>query len=77
MLPHGIIGLDPADLPGVHVPATVVWGQYDSVDSPSAGRRTAAALHAPFELIAGAGHLSMLVRPTAVAQAIDHATSKR
>jgi pimeloyl-ACP methyl ester carboxylesterase len=77
MLPHGIIGLDPADLPRVHVPATVVWGQYDSVDSPSAGRRTAAALHAPFELIAGAGHLSMLVRPAAVAQAIDRASSKR
>jgi pimeloyl-ACP methyl ester carboxylesterase len=76
-LPHGIIGLDPADLPRVQVPATVVWGQYDSVDSPSAGRRTAAALHAPFELIAGAGHLSMLVRPAAVAQAIDRATTKR
>jgi len=77
MLPHGIIGLDPADLPRVQVPATVVWRQYDSVDSPSVGRRTAAALHAPFELIAGAGHLSMLVRPAAVAQAIDRATTKR
>jgi pimeloyl-ACP methyl ester carboxylesterase len=77
MLPHGIIGLDAADLPHVHVPATVVWGQYDSVDSPSAGRRTAAALHAPFELISGAGHLSMLVRPAAVARAIDRAAAKR
>ena len=27
MLPHGIIGLDLADLPRVQVPATVVWGQ--------------------------------------------------
>lgn len=70
MLPHGIIGLAPGDLTHVHVPATVVWGQYDSVDSPSAGRQSAAALHAPFELISGAGHLSMLVRPRAVAAAI-------
>jgi pimeloyl-ACP methyl ester carboxylesterase len=77
MLPHGIIGLEPADLARVHVPATVVWGQYDSVDSPSAGRSTAAALHAPFESIAGAGHLSMLVRPAAVARAIDRAAAQR
>lgn len=77
MLPHGIIGLDPSDLRRVHVPATVVWGQYDSVDSPSAGRRTAGVLHAPFESIPGAGHLSMLVRPGAVAQAIDAATRRR
>lgn len=77
MLPHDIIGLDPSDLRRVHVPATVVWGQYDSVDSPSAGRRTAAALQAPFESIPGAGHLSMLVRPRAVAQAIDQAAPRR
>ena len=76
MLPHGIIGLDPADLSRVQVPATVVWGQYDSVDSPSAGRRTAAALHAPFEPITGAGHLSMLVRPAAVSHAIDRAAAQ-
>ena len=57
MLPRGIIGLNPSDLSHVHVPATVVWGQYDSVDSPSAGRRTAAALHAPFKVIPQAGHL--------------------
>ncbi|MGH2895174.1 MAG: alpha/beta fold hydrolase [Solirubrobacteraceae bacterium] len=75
--PPGIIGLDIAELPRVHVPATVVWGQYDSVDSPSAGRRTADALHAPFEVIAGAGHLSMLLRPAAVARAIDRAAAQR
>ncbi len=77
MLPRGIIGLNPSDLSHVHVPATLVWGQYDSVDSPSAGRRTAAALHAPFEVIPRAGHLSMLVRPAAVARAIDRAAVGR
>ena len=75
MLPHGILGLTLPELSRVRTPATVVWGQFDSVDAPAAGRRTAAALHAPFEVIPGAGHLSMLVRPAGVAGAIRRAAA--
>jgi pimeloyl-ACP methyl ester carboxylesterase len=77
MVPHGILGLTPAELARVRVPATVVWGRLDSVDGLDAGRRTAAVLHAPFQVIPGAGHLSMLVRPAAVAAAILRAAAGR
>ena len=70
MAGHGIIGVGLGDLARVPVPTTVVWGQNDDVDAVSAGRRSAAVLHAPFVLIPAAGHLSMLVRPAAVAAAI-------
>jgi pimeloyl-ACP methyl ester carboxylesterase len=46
-------------------------GARDTVDSVSAGRRSAAALRAPFRLLPGAGHLSMLAAPNAIAHAID------
>jgi pimeloyl-ACP methyl ester carboxylesterase len=72
---HGIIGVSLADLARVRVPATVVWGQYDDVDAVSAGRRSAAVLHAPFVLIPDAGHLSMIVRPAAVAAVIAKAAA--
>ena len=52
-------------------PALVVWGSEDHVDSVAAGRRTAALLHARFVEIPGAGHLSMLAAPAAVAHAIQ------
>ena len=66
-------GVSVADLRRVRVPRVVVWGEHDTVDSVDAGRRTARALRAPFMLIRGAGHLSMLGRPRAVAAAIEHA----
>jgi pimeloyl-ACP methyl ester carboxylesterase len=53
------------------VPALVAWGSADTVDSVSAGRRTARLMRAPFVEIAGAGHLSMLARPRPVATAIE------
>ena len=71
MLGHGIQGVSTATLARVHVRALVAWGSEDSVDSVAAGRRTAALMHAPFVEIPGAGHLSMLVRPTPVAHAIE------
>lgn len=70
MLSHGIAGLDRSVLLSSHIRATVVFGADDHVDSPSAGRRTARDLHAPFVLIPRAGHLSMLQAPAAVAHAI-------
>lgn len=70
MLSHGIAGLDRSTLQAVRIHATVVFGANDGVDSPSAGRRTARDLHAPFVLIPDAGHLSMLANPRAVAAAI-------
>lgn len=49
----------------------MIWGADDSVDSVTAGRRTAAILHAPLVLIPNVGHLSMLGDPRAVAAAIE------
>jgi pimeloyl-ACP methyl ester carboxylesterase len=73
LLSYGIQGLRIGDLGAVKVPSEVVWGADDTVDDVAAGRRSAAALHAPFLLIHGAGHLSMLSRPAAVANAIRRA----
>ena len=71
MLKYGIQGFHTAQLRTLHDRALVVWGTRDTVDPVSAGRRSAAALHAPFRLLPGAGHLSMLAAPTAIAHAID------
>ena len=58
-------------LRAVRVPALVLWGAHDTVDSVPAGRKSAQALHAPFHLIPGAGHLSMLAAPDAIAKTVD------
>ena len=61
----------PADqLEQLHIRATVVWGGEDDVDDRSAGERAARALGAPFVVIPGVGHLSMLESPAAVARAV-------
>jgi pimeloyl-ACP methyl ester carboxylesterase len=64
-------GVSIDDLRRVRVPRLVVWGEYDTVDGVAAGRRTARALGTQFVLIRGAGHLSMLGRPRAVAGAVE------
>jgi pimeloyl-ACP methyl ester carboxylesterase len=74
MLGHGIQGVSTATLAHVRVPSLVAWGSRDTVDDVSAGRHTAAIMHAPFDLIPGAGHLSMLMRPALVAQAVERVT---
>jgi hypothetical protein len=71
MLQYGIQGFQLAQLRAVRVPALVLWGAHDTVDSVSAGRRSAQALRAPFHLFANAGHLSMLAAPGAIARAVD------
>jgi pimeloyl-ACP methyl ester carboxylesterase len=70
MLRYGIQGFQLTQLRSVRTPALVVWGALDTVDSVSAGRRSAQALRAPFRLVAGAGHLSMLSAPAAIARAV-------
>ncbi|HEY3961960.1 MAG TPA: alpha/beta hydrolase [Gaiellaceae bacterium] len=70
LLGNGIQGVSTKVLAAVRVRSLVVWGSRDNVDSVSAGRSTAALLRAPFTEIPNAGHLSMLVRPNAVAAAI-------
>ena len=72
LLGHGIQGVSRADLEHVRARRIVVWGAEDTVDSVSAGRRTAAILHSRFVLVPNAGHLSMLGAPHAVAAAISH-----
>jgi pimeloyl-ACP methyl ester carboxylesterase len=67
---NGIAGLTRQDLRSLHVPALVVWGASDNVDPVSAGRQSARDLRAPFVLVHGAGHLSMLAAAPSVANAI-------
>ena len=67
---NGIQGVTRAQLRALRVPSLVVWGAYDTVDSVSAGRQTASDLRTRFVLVPGAGHLSMLGNPVAVAAAI-------
>jgi pimeloyl-ACP methyl ester carboxylesterase len=71
MAQHGIAGVRRQDLRQLHVPALVVWGAKDDVDPVATGRQSARDLRARFVLIPNAGHLSMLVAPTAVARAIS------
>lgn len=70
-LKYGIQGLNLAQLRAVRGRALVLWGARDTVDAVSAGRTSAAALRAPFRLLPGAGHLSMLAAPRAIARAIE------
>jgi pimeloyl-ACP methyl ester carboxylesterase len=77
MLRYGVQGVSEQTLRAVRTPSLVLWGADDSVDSPAAGRRTAALLRTRFEAIPGAGHLSMLVAPAAVAHAVDDFAARR
>jgi pimeloyl-ACP methyl ester carboxylesterase len=70
MATRQIAGVPRSALQSLHVQATVVWGDHDEVDPISAGRQTASDLHARFVTIKGAGHLTMLNDPAAVASAI-------
>jgi pimeloyl-ACP methyl ester carboxylesterase len=70
MAQHGIAGLTRQELRSLHVPALVVWGASDDVDPVASGRQSARDLRAPFVLVHGAGHLSMLAAAKAVATAI-------
>lgn len=69
----GIQGFSLADLRNVRVPATVVWGELDTVDPVAAGRSSADALGTTLVTIPGAGHLSLISHPDAVAGAIEDA----
>jgi pimeloyl-ACP methyl ester carboxylesterase len=71
MVGNGIQGATRAELERVRTRRIVIWGAEDSVDSVSAGRKTASILHARFVLVPNAGHLSMLGNPRAVAVAIE------
>ena len=71
LLRYGIQGFQLPQLRAVRVPALVLWGVHDTVDSVSAGRRSAHELRTPFHLLAGAGHLSMLAAPAAIAHLVD------
>ena len=70
LLEAGVPGVSRSDLRQLRVPARVVWGGADTVDSVAAGRATARLLRARFTLVPGAGHLSMLESPARVASAI-------
>ncbi len=77
LLSYGIQGVSTGALERVRVPRIVVWGAHDMVDSMSAGRRTAALLHARFVTVPRAGHLSMLAAPVEVARAIERLAARR
>jgi pimeloyl-ACP methyl ester carboxylesterase len=76
MTRHGIAGFTREQLQAGTPPATVIWGEFDNVDPVASGRQAAADLHAPFVEIKGAGHVSMLGDPVAVAHAIDAASAR-
>jgi pimeloyl-ACP methyl ester carboxylesterase len=67
---NGIAGFTRQGLRSLRVPALVVWGASDSVDPVASGRQSARDLRAPFVLVHGAGHLSMLAAADKVATAI-------
>jgi pimeloyl-ACP methyl ester carboxylesterase len=73
---NGIPGFASTELRRVHVPALVLWGAHDSVDSESAGRQSARDLHAPFVELPNAGHLSMLSTAARVAVALAHFSAR-
>jgi pimeloyl-ACP methyl ester carboxylesterase len=58
-------------LPGITVPAAVVWGEADGIVDLDYGRAYADALHAPFTVIEGAGHLPHLEQPQRTLDAIE------
>jgi pimeloyl-ACP methyl ester carboxylesterase len=66
----GIPGLTLKELAHLRVPRAVIWGASDTVDSLTSGYSTAAALHTKLQAVPRAGHVSMLVRPRAVADRI-------
>ena len=66
----GIPGYSLAELRQMHVRALALWGSKDDVDSLSAGREAAAALHARLVELPGAGHLAQLVLPRQWAAAV-------
>jgi pimeloyl-ACP methyl ester carboxylesterase len=73
MLRNGVQGLRLDDLRRLRVPAAVAFGQHDSSVPVASGRRVAEALHAPLTIIAGAGHLTQITHPAAVAAVIARA----
>ncbi|MDX6704054.1 MAG: hypothetical protein QOF26_4280 [Baekduia sp.] len=73
MLGNGIQGLELDDLRRVRVPATLAFGQHDSSVPVASGRRVAGILHAPLTIIPGAGHLTQITHPAAVAVVIARA----
>jgi pimeloyl-ACP methyl ester carboxylesterase len=75
MLRYGIQGWDIADLRKIRGVRTIVaWGADDTTDAVAEGRRSAAALRAPFVLLPRTGHLSMLADPSGVARAVRRVT---
>lgn len=70
LVSDGVPGVTRNELAQIKVPRTVIWGADDTVDSLTSGRATAAALGVPLDLIPGAGHLTMLSKPTSVARLI-------
>jgi pimeloyl-ACP methyl ester carboxylesterase len=73
MVHNGVQGLKLSDLARVRVPATVVFGQHDRAVPVASGRRAAKALGAHMTIIPGAGHLSHITHPGAVAAVIGRA----
>ena len=73
---RGLPGVPLRTLSEIKVRRAVVWGADDTVDSVSSGRATATALGVSLEVVPGAGHLSMLSRPSHVAALILSLTER-
>ena len=67
---RGLPGVTLGDLAKIRVRRAVIWGADDNVDSVASGRASAAALGVRLRLVADAGHLALLSRPSRVAELI-------
>lgn len=72
----GMQGYTLEQLRTLRTPATVIWGDSDTVDPIAAGQSAADALGAQLVTIPAAGHLSMISQPGAVAAAIAAASRR-
>lgn len=71
ILGQQLIGLQPAQITRIQVPAAVVYGSLDPENPPSLARETARRLHAgPPIAVPGARHLVMVSSPRALAAAL-------
>lgn len=67
-------GLTPAQLAGIAVPTSIIWGTRDH-DGGSLRATVDNLHHPPVHLITGAGHLTMLADPDAFATAVESAAA--
>ncbi len=75
MIENGVIGITPQQVAAITVPRAIIWGQFDKTDGGSLRGAIANLHHPETKIIAGAGHLSMVAKPSAFAAAVETESS--